>query len=458
METLFELIFADNQIVTDDFFAKETDQHIDAANKIMYEFYLANKNKLNTFFLVIRKETNSGMRLDRLSEEQLAHRLNDRDYAETVLNVKVWAFYDKNKGDLDVSHIFNATDANLHCIQNLCQKMRDITIKKPQQSIKMGSQTSKTSSQNSIKKSTTTVTPTSTTPFVAINKSKSLTDSNPSKGNTGKQPVLAEISNQSSKNKLKSAKSIEEEPIKEEPEKINPKKRKERTTDTMAQEIGKDKELKKTKLTREASVEELPKNNIFAEAKAHAKPQNTQKNTQNAKNQNAIEIEDDEETFYGEPVVNNQNTQQKKAGNSFEEEIETKQPVKEHAKPVNSQPAPAKEHVKPVNTQTQQKTSSPNVEKKVLSTRMNEEVAPGGDDDEYIQVRRVRQVPQDKSYMDAKGYLVMEKGYVEEEYFEMVKKKDLAPSQSKPQPGSQGKSQKPVEKSQSTLGSFFKKK
>jgi len=122
METLFELVFADNQIVTDDFFAKETDQHIDAANKIMYEFYLSNKSKLNTFFLVIRKEANSGMRLDRLSEEQLAHRLNDRDYAETVLNVKVWAFYDKNKGELDISHIFNATDANLHCIQNLCQK------------------------------------------------------------------------------------------------------------------------------------------------------------------------------------------------------------------------------------------------------------------------------------------------------------------------------------------------
>ena len=46
----------------------------------------------------------------------------------------------------------------------------------------------------------------------------------------------------------------------------------------------------------------------------------------------------------------------------------------------------------------------------------------------------------------------MEKGYVEEEYFELVKKKDIAPSQPKTQPGSQVKSQKPVEKSQSTLG------
>jgi len=336
--------------------------------------------------------------------------------------------------------------------------MRDITIKKkPEQSIKMGSQTSKTSSQTSIKKSTTTITPASTNPFAAsntINKSKSLNDSNPSKGNTGKQPVLAEITN-SSKSKLTSAKSIEEEPIKEEPEKLNPKKRKERTTDNLAQEVGKDKELKKTKLTREPSVSELPAKNPFEQAKSHAKPQNTQ-NTQNAKNKDAIEIEDDEETFYGEPVTNNKNTQQKKSQNSFEEEIETKQPAKpvntqpakEHAKPVNTQPA--KEHAKPIiNTQTQQKPSS---------TRMNEEVAPGGDSDEYVQVRKVRQVPQDKSYMDAKGYLVMEKGYVEEEYFEMVKKKDLAPSQSKPQPGSQVKSQKPVEKSQATLGSFFKKK
>jgi len=41
----------------------------------MYEFYLNNKSKLNTFFLVIRKETNGGIRLDRLPEEQLARML-----------------------------------------------------------------------------------------------------------------------------------------------------------------------------------------------------------------------------------------------------------------------------------------------------------------------------------------------------------------------------------------------
>jgi len=97
--------------------------------RMMYDFYTVNKHKLNTFFLVIRKENNSGIRLDRLSEEQVSRkfssflfekisskidRLNDKDFADTVLNVKVWAFYDKNKGDLDVSHIFNATDVNLY--------------------------------------------------------------------------------------------------------------------------------------------------------------------------------------------------------------------------------------------------------------------------------------------------------------------------------------------------------
>ena len=153
----------------------------------------------------------------------------------------------------------------------------------------------------------------------------------------------------------------------------------------MIEEIGKDKELKKTKLTREPSVQELPQEILEPSVKSQ----------NNKKNNNAIEIEDDEETYYGgEPASKTaKNTQ-----NSFEEEIETKQPVKEHAK------QPVKEHAKPVQTQTQQKTSSQNLERKPSSTRMNEEVAPG-DSDEYIKVRKTRQVAQDKSYVDAKGYL-----------------------------------------------------
>jgi hypothetical protein len=88
---------------------------------------------------------------------------------------------------------------------------------------------------------------------------------------------------------------------------------------------------------------------------------------------------------------------------------------------------------------------------------MNEETMPG-DTEDTIKVKRTRKVPQDKSYMDEKGYLVMEKGWVDEEYWEVVKKGSAIPSQSLTSSQVKKQAQKPVEKSQATLGSFFKKK
>jgi len=445
METLFELVFADNQIVTDDFFAKETNQHIDSANRMMYDFYTVNKHKLNTFFLVIRKENNSGIRLDRLSEEQVSHRLNDKDFADTVLNVKVWAFYDKNKGDLDVSHIFNATDVNLHCIQNLCQKMREITIKKPAPTIsRMGSMAS-----NSSKKSTASGT-TPATNLTANNKPANNTEiTNKSKITTQKSMDEAMFS---AKNKLATQKSSDE--MITEKDKSNLKKRKTMGGDEMAQEVGKDKELKKTKLTREPSGSDLTAKplktiqeevkepakptKVIQEVKEHAKPQ--QNNTKSG----AIEIEDDEETYYGGQPAAKKTTlgglsrlESKTSQYSFEEEEEI-------------DPKPAVKNVQ------QPKNSSPSFERKAQSTQMNVETMPG-DSEDTIKVKKTRKVEQDKTYMDEKGYLVVEKVLVDEEYWETVKKNG-APSQ--PLTNSQVKkqAQKPVEKSQSTLGSFFKKK
>ena len=92
----------------------------------MYKFYLKHKERLGTFFIVVRQEGTLRIIVDRISEEKLNRidkfsflpekldLLNDKEYTESILSIKVWAFYDRAHGEFDVNHVYEAEEANLY--------------------------------------------------------------------------------------------------------------------------------------------------------------------------------------------------------------------------------------------------------------------------------------------------------------------------------------------------------
>lgn len=226
----------------------------------------------------------------------------------------------------------------------------------------------------------------------------------------------------------------------------------------MAEAVGQDKELKKAKMTKLDSFEqkEPVKEKPQAQQKLPVVQQQIQQKPQVQqpiqKKSSKIEVEEEESYYPDDSDVM-----------KVEKEKE-KEPVQSN----KLQRFPTYESKKSFNTQSS--LSDPFDEPSPpegTAPVSNEPISQETDQPEFIQVKRVRKVPRERTYMDEKGYLskfflqnwnfnkgiVVEKEFIDEEYYETVRNKPAAaknPANASSNDATSSKKKAP-EKGQATL-------